>query len=100
MRLYRAAFGLVAVAALSATSFLASAQGGSTVAPAAEKAEPSGKQSEAKVCRKLTVSGSRMPRRVCATQAEWEEQTKRASQELKDDQMESDRRSLVIPDNR
>jgi len=100
MRLHRATFGLVAVAALSGTSALASLRAGSAAAPAAAKAEPGNKQSEAMVCRKLTVSGSRMPRRVCATTSDWEDLTKRAAQGLKDEQMDSDRRSLVIPDNR
>lgn len=65
----------------------------------AEKAEP-GDKAEAMVCRKLTVSGSRMPKRVCATKSEWQDQTKRMAQALEDSQNESDRRSFDIPDGR
>ena len=92
MAFHRAMLGLAAVAAMSGGAAVAAASQGAAAAPnTADKAE------ERMVCRSLTVSGSRMPQRVCATKAEWEEHAKRASQGLEDSQQESDRRSFVDP---
>jgi hypothetical protein len=87
--------GVVAIATLSlGTAFAAAAapaaQGVADASVAAAKDEPM-------VCRSLTVSGSRVPQRVCATKTEWEEHAKRASQGLEDSQQDSDRRSFVDP---
>ena len=100
MQLHRATFALVALAALSAGTAFASDQGGSSTAAPAEEAEPSDKKAEPMLCRKLAISGSRMPKRICATKAEWDDHTKRAAQSLEEGQQESDRRSLNIPDSR
>ena len=61
---------LVLAAALFAAGEPAAAQGASPAAPPA-KAEKANK--DGLVCRKETVVGSRLPTRVCMTQAEWDE---------------------------
>jgi len=95
MVFHRAMLGITAAALSAGTAFATSA------APASQGAEPSTSSAasteEPMVCRSLTVSGSRMPQRVCATKTEWEEHAKRASQGLEDSQQESDRRSLIDP---
>ena len=95
MVFHRAMLGITAAALSVGTAFATSA------APASQGAEPSTSSAVAKdepmVCRSLTVSGSRMPQRVCATKTEWEEHATRASQGLEDSQQESDRRSLIDP---
>jgi hypothetical protein len=95
MAFHRAGLGLAALAALSAgTAFAAVGQApqGGVAATGTDD-----KDAERMVCRSLTVSGSRVPQRVCATKTEWEEHAKRASQGLEDSQQESDRRSFVDP---
>jgi len=95
---YCAAAGLMAIAALSAGSaFASTANASAAQGTAVAGTSPSAIQKEPMICRSLTVSGSRMPQRVCATKTEWEEHAKRASQGLEDSQQESDRRSLIDP---
>ncbi len=97
MRLIRVTCGL-ALFTLVAGTAVASPQGESAAAAVA-KAEPSDSKAEPMICRKLTVSGSRMPKRVCATKVEWEDHSKRSSDSLRDDQDESDRHSIRRPDS-
>ena len=86
------------MAALAASPAFASTGAGTAVQGAARAdANNADKQAEPMVCRTLTVSGTRMPQRVCATKAEWEDHTKRQAQDLLDGQQESDRRSFIDP---
>lgn len=72
-RIFPASIALVAT--LTAfTPTLAQSSGGQAqeAAPAKTEARVSGKDEEAKVvCRKLRVTGTRIPKRVCRTEAEW-----------------------------
>jgi hypothetical protein len=79
----KAAAAAIGLGALLAGSALAGATGGSA-GSGAEKAQPKSTDDDGsrRVCRILTPTGSRMTRRVCRTQAQWDENMDRAQEGL------------------
>ena len=58
---------------------------GETVATAAVQSQPKSTQNEdrsRRICRDVTPSGSRLVRRLCRTQAEWDESAQRSQDGL------------------